>query len=138
MKHYVLDACALLAVFNKEDGGELVRDIIEQAKTDDATSVRMNIINLLEVYYGLYREYGKEVADNIMYKIKTSPIEIIETITEDVFGEAGRLKASYKISMADSIALAEASVSDGSLVTSDHHEFDVVEMAENISLYWFR
>ena len=39
MSKYVLDACALLAVLNKEDGGESVKEIIEQAK-DDSTEVR--------------------------------------------------------------------------------------------------
>jgi hypothetical protein len=36
------------------------------------------------------------------------------------------------------VALAEASVSGGSLVTSDHHEFDPVQKAEDISFVWIR
>lgn len=48
------------------------------------------------------------------------------------------MKAVYKISLADSIALAQASVLGGSLVTSDHHEFGVIESRENMKLFWFR
>ena len=53
--------------------------------------------------------------------------------------EAGRLKACYRISIADSVALAEASVSWGRLLTADHHEFDAVEKKEgNIGFCWIR
>lgn len=138
MSVYILDACALLAVLNGENGAEPVKDIIEQAKTD-SVKVSMSIINLLEVYYGVLRECGKEIADSIILKVKASAIEIIETISADVFKEAGRLKASYRISIADSIALAEASVSGCSLLTSDHHEFDMVEQSESgIKFHWIR
>ena len=137
MIRYVLDACALIAVLNKEDGADSVREIIEQAEIG-AVKVSMNIINLLEVYYGLYREYGKEVADNILLEVEANPIEVMDTISEDVLKEAGRLKASYKMSVADSMAVAEASVSNRILVTSDHHELKAVETSENIKFHWFR
>ena len=52
--------------------------------------------------------------------------------------EAGRLKATYRISLADSIALAEASVSGGILLTADHHELELVEKNENIVFHWIR
>jgi hypothetical protein len=48
------------------------------------------------------------------------------------------LKTSYKISLADSVAFAEASIYGGSLVTADHHEFDSVEKGENINFVWIR
>jgi len=58
--------------------------------------VVMHKANLLEVYYDLYRS------------------------------QAGRLKASYKISFADSFALAQALVSGDELLTADHHEFEPI------------
>ena len=48
------------------------------------------------------------------------------------------LKATYKVSLADSIALAEAVISNGLLMTSGHHEFDAIESAEDIKFYWIR
>jgi len=48
------------------------------------------------------------------------------------------LKSTYRISLADSLALAESSLSGAMLITSDHHEFDVIEAAENINFNWFR
>jgi len=137
MSKYIFDACALIAVLNKEDGAEVVRDLIDKAN-DNSVSISMNIVNLLEVYYGIRRELGQDLADKVLSSVKSNSIEIIETITEDIFIEAGRLKSTYRISLADSLALAEASLSGAILITSDHHEFDVIEAAENIKFNWFR
>jgi predicted nucleic acid-binding protein len=65
------------------------------------------------------------------------PILIKETLTNEVFKEAGKLKAKYKLSIADSIAIAETIISKGSLVTADHHEIETIEIAEKINVTWF-
>ena len=98
----------------------------------------VNIINLLEVYYDDYRIRGKENADKMVEKIKLSPTRIVTEINKDIFEEAGRFKANYRISLADAIALAQTKVSGGILITSDHHEFDVVEAKEAIPILWIR
>ena len=134
---YVLDACALTALFKKEDGVDEVVAIYKKAVAGEIKLV-MNKLNLLETYYDQYRSIGKSVADKSLASVKKSPIVIISEISDAVFAEAGRLKASYRISLADSIALAEASVSDGTLLTADHHELDMVEKKERIKFYWIR
>jgi len=107
-------------------------------KADNGTAkLLMNRINLLEVYYEFYRHKGKEYADDFVKKVKLSIVQICE-FDEAIFEEAGRLKASYKISLADSIALAQALVSGGELLTADHHEFDVIERHEPVRLHWIR
>ncbi|MDR1141248.1 MAG: type II toxin-antitoxin system VapC family toxin [Planctomycetaceae bacterium] len=137
MNGYVLDACALIALLQDEAGADKVAEIINMAYNGDVTIV-MNKLNLLEVYYDAYRLRGKIQADEMLTQLKKQPIVINSEITDDLFIEAGRLKASHKISLADSIALAEASVHDRMLITADHHEFDVVEKNEKISFLWFR
>jgi predicted nucleic acid-binding protein len=134
---YVLDACAMIALLSKEAGAEKVAEVYKKAVSGEAALV-MHKLNLLEVYYGIFREYGKEDADKFLEKIRQSPIAIDHEITDGIFAEAGRLKASYKMSLADSIALAEASVSGGAILTADHHEFDVVEKNEKIRFQWIR
>ena len=136
-KHFVLDACALIALLQNEEGDKVVDEIIEKAQ-EQTISVSMNKFNLLEVYYGTYRRYGKEQADTTLQNMAYFPIKIISEIANDVFKEAGRLKGTYKISIADSIALAEASVSGGALLTCDHHEMDIIEKSENIKFLWIR
>ena len=134
---YIMDACALIAFLRDEDGAEAVTGILKSA-VDGTAEIRMNSINLLEVYYDIYRGVGKAKAVEELAMIKKLPMAIQPTLSDEVFEEAGRLKASYKISLADAVALAEASVSGGALLTSDHHEFDVVEQQENIMFHWIR
>lgn len=134
---YVLDACAVLAVLGRELGADKVVEIYKKAASGETTLI-MNKINLLEVYYDIYRAYDKEQADKFLKEVKQSPIGINHEITDEIFVEAGRLKASYKISLADSIALAQASTSDGVLMTADHHEFDIIEKNEKIHFMWIR
>jgi predicted nucleic acid-binding protein len=98
----------------------------------------MNKINFLEVYYKIYRVCGKTEADILLETMELIPITIKDTLTNEVFKEAGRLKSKYKISLADSIAIAESVVSGGSLVTADHHEIEPIEIAEKIDVTWFR
>lgn len=59
---YIMDACALIAFLCDEQGAEAVTSVLEYAKTGKA-EIRMNIINLLEVYYDIYRTVGKTKAD---------------------------------------------------------------------------
>jgi predicted nucleic acid-binding protein len=119
-----------------EAGADTVASIYEKAGRGEAL-LAINKVNLLEVYYGFYRDQGKAYADNILSNVKQSVVTVGE-FTDDVFAAAGRLKAAYKISLADSIALAEALISGGTLLTADHHEFDAVEGNENIKFLWIR
>ena len=48
MIHYVLDACALVAMMKGEDGAKEVDDLFQQAVRGNAL-LSMSIINLLEV-----------------------------------------------------------------------------------------
>ena len=134
---YVLDACAMLAVLSNEPGASIVEDIYEKAAAGKAV-LAMNKLNLLEVYYDLFRTYGKERADKILDEIKRLPIQIYHDISDEVFAIAGRLKASYKISLADSIALAQTIATCGELLTADHHEFGAIDGHENIRFHWIR
>jgi len=133
---YVLDACALVALLKNENGADNVAVAYKQAEDGEAQII-MNRINLLEVYYGFYRENGKEYADKIMDGVSKSIVSISE-FDKGLFNEAGRLKASYRISLADSIALAQTIVFDGELLTTDHHEFDAIEGVEPIRFHWIR
>ena len=136
-KIYVLDACSIIALLMNEDGADVVDNILVQAREKTCT-IYMNKLNLLEVYYGFYRSDGQKEAEKHIDSIKASSITIIDELTDNVFAQAGRLKASYKISFADSIVLAEGITKGAIVVSSDHHEFDIIEQSENIKFLWIR
>jgi PIN domain nuclease of toxin-antitoxin system len=52
--------------------------------------------------------------------------------------EAAHYKNTYKVSLADSIALGLARLHKAHLVTSDHHEFDPIEAAADAKFLWIR
>jgi len=134
---FILDACALIALLAGENGAENVKRIIQDAINGDI-AVKMNQINLLEVYYKVCNVYNQDEANKAMKKIKEFPIEIIIGLKEDVFNEAGRIKSKYKIPLGDSIAVAECIISKGTLVTSDHNDFEKIEKKEKLKINWFR
>ena len=134
---FVLDACALLAIINNEHGADRVEDVLREA-INGHSEVYMNKINIYEVYYGIYRVEGQTKADAIYDLIQKQPINIIDILGDDVFREAAKLKSKYKMSLADSIALGEAVVRNATILSSDHHEFDVVERQESINFDWIR
>lgn len=136
-KVYVLDACALIAFINGEPGAAKVKTILTEALAGN-NEVYMNKFNAYEVYYGFYKDEGKQKADEIYGMILKLPISIIDTFEDNVFSEAARLKTRYGISIADSIALGESVVRDAFFATSNHHELDIVEQQEQIKFFWIR
>ena len=136
-KIYVLDACAVIAALSNEDGADKVEVAYKEVASGNAKII-VNIVNLLEVYYDDYRVHGKKSADKMVESIMASPTIIVSEINKDIFKEAGRLKATYKISLADAFVLAQTKVVGGVLLTSDHHEFDIVEANESIKFLWIR
>jgi len=134
---FVLDACALLAIINNEQGADRVEAVLREA-INGHSEVYMNKINIYEVYYGIYRVEGQAKADAIYDLIQKQPINIIDILGDDVFREAAKLKSKYKMSLADSIALGEAVVRNAKILSSDHHEFDEVERQESINFDWIR
>lgn len=137
MEAFVLDACSLIAFLNDEEGAGKVEDLLRKAK-EEKVKLYMNKVNILEIYYGIYRDDGEEAADEILSKIPELPIVIIDNLSDAVLRESSRLKAGYSISLADSIAIGEANVRNAQLVTADHHEFDPLEEKGEAKFYWIR
>jgi PIN domain nuclease of toxin-antitoxin system len=135
-KIFVLDACALIALVKNEEGASIVADAYKNAN-NGSVGLYMNRINLFEVYYGFYRDKGKEYALDIMKQVEASSVFISE-FDRDILLEAGRLKATYKFSLADSIVIAQTILLKGSILTADHHEFDIIEGKENLIFNWIR
>ena len=139
MTSYVLDACAMIAVINREEGAEVVDNLFQQAFKGEI-NLYMSIINLLEVNYGFIRDIGITKTQEIMKRIDDTPLEVISTISQQTYNEAARIKGTHhKLSLADSVGLAAAAELDGIFVTSDHHEFEaIVEKETSLKFFWFR
>jgi predicted nucleic acid-binding protein len=134
---YVLDACALIALLNEEEGKDKVKNILKRTIDEKETLVYISAVNLIEVYYCYIRELGKDDALEILKKIYAAPIVVVETIPKAVYLEASRLKGTYSISLADAIGLATAINLKGVFVTGDG-ELTEPETKEHAPIFWFR
>jgi predicted nucleic acid-binding protein len=130
-----LDACALIAFLDKEPAGINVKFLFDRTENEDI-SIRMNIVNLVEVYYGFIQKYGTvKAADEIMQNVDGLPIEVITTISNTVYRETARYKAGYSMSLADAFLCATAKSLSATIVTKDS-EIKPVEQKENLSVLW--
>jgi predicted nucleic acid-binding protein len=130
----VLDACALIAFLNDEPGAEVVASVFETV-----ASVEISVINLLEIAYDALRRTGDtRAAHDVLDAAKHLPLKIHWSIGEEVFQQAARFKADCRIPLADAIALATAGTAGAPLVTSDHHEFDLLQEKTSARFIWIR
>jgi predicted nucleic acid-binding protein len=135
MTKYSLDACALIAFVDNEDGAEIVEGVFNRAAAGEA-AIYMRAINLLEVIYGFRPKKTDAEMTELWQDIRTLPIKIIREISDSIINEAARLKSLYKMSLADSIGLATAVELSAQFVTSDHKELEPIERHEPISFLW--
>jgi predicted nucleic acid-binding protein len=134
--NYILDACALLAVYKREPGWEKVNALTIRAAAGDIL-LYIHMVNLLEVYYGIRREKGPELAQEILDYVDASAIQITDDVSIPLIREAGRFKAAYDMSLADTFVCAAASLLSATVVTADG-ELKPVEVAEPVAFFWFR
>jgi PIN domain nuclease of toxin-antitoxin system len=133
MSRYLLDACALIAFFNKEEGADVVESLFE-----NKAEIFVSIVNVYEVYYDACRTDGEEKAKELLADIEKLPIKIIRNIDKEVIIKAARFKVDFSISLADSIALGLGKELSAKVVTADHYEFDKIEEKKSADFYWIR
>lgn len=130
-KGFILDSYALLAYFQAEQGGGVVRDILKKARAAEA-SVLLSVINLGEIYYIVSRKLGIATARELVEDIKGLPLDLIDADRDRVLA-AAEVKAQHPLSYADAFAVAAALEFSATIVTGDS-EFKAVE--SQISVLW--
>lgn len=123
MKRIVLDASALMTLFEERPGIEKVEEWIELA---DAKEIKlsMSVVNWGEVYYSIWHEYSRSSADEVAQHITRLPIEIVDANLEITRMAAG-IKAETKLPYADCFAAALSKLRKAALATADA-DFDKV------------
>lgn len=135
---YVLDASALIAFLTGEEGCIKVGSLISQAKQDKIV-MYLAAVNLLEVFYDyLKRDDNQEEATEFLNVLYNLPVVIANKIDREWLEQAAELKATFKMSLADSIGLSLAQQQSAFFVTADHHEFDIVESNNEATFCWIR
>lgn len=118
--HHVLDACAMLAYLHGEPGAAAVA-----ASLSDRTVVcSAHAINLAEVFYDFLRNADERTARQAIAVLIADGLRERQDMGRRYWQRVARLKARGRISLADCCCLALTQHLGGTVLTSDHHEFD--------------
>ncbi len=132
LEECVFDTFALIAFFQKEVGGEKIKEALLKAKKRECR-IYLNEINLGEVYYRIWKDQGEEIARQTLNLCGSLPI-IFVPIDREFILKAAELKAKYKISYADAFCLETARRENCPVITGDP-EFTRIP---GIKITWLR
>lgn len=123
---YVLDACAMIAFLRNEEGADVIASLL---LNEDCIA---HAVNLCEVYYDcLLRGDNESTARELIDDLKSLDLAFREDMDDQFWQmvasyKAGIRKASLNIPLADCFVLSLAEREKAIIVTSDHHEFDLI------------
>ncbi len=135
-ERFVFDACALIAYLNDETGADVVEELLERARQNQA-QVYVASVNVYEVFYDCLKR-DEATARQLVEDVYGLPITVVETLGRPLMHAAGWFKVSSRVSLADSVALALAQQLNADLVSSDHHEFDLIKKDGKARFWWIR
>jgi len=136
MATMVLDAHALMVLFNDEPGAEEIEKILIKAESGNP-QLLMSVVNWGEIYYSILRGASQEMADAKAHEIAGMQIELVRVDADDLelVRQAAAFKATRKMSYADCFAAALAKIKNAELITGDR-EFK--QLARDVKIHWLR
>lgn len=121
----VFDAGALIALINLEPGAVVTRRLLRHHKGGCC----IHAVNLLEIYYGFERMKDAAYAERILDLLAKAGVATRGDFDRDFLKDASHLKTLYKMSLADTFAVALARRLGVELISTDHHELDALAVA---------
>jgi predicted nucleic acid-binding protein len=118
----VFDTEALLIFYLGEKGGDQVKMYLERVQGREIEGL-LNIVNLTELYYVLYRKSPK-VAEEKEANLRAYGVKMLPVSDGKLWKEAGKIKGEHAVSLADAFAVATAKVEKAKLVTGRDEEFN--------------
>ena len=131
MKQIVLDASALMTMFESRPGEEKVEETIGLAISGQV-DLLMSVVNWGEVYYSLWRTNGPDLAKKKIAEIAQLPINLVGVDLEQA-RNAAEFTALRKLPYADAFAAALAKEREASILTGDR---DFVRVKDEIDIIW--
>ena len=123
----VFDTEAILAYYLGEQGGEKVLKLLNEVYEERAEGY-INIINLTEFYYILYRK-SPEIAGDKERNLRAYGLKIVPVKDNGLWLEAAKIKGEYAVSLADAFAVAAAKIKKAKLVTGRDLELQKVKVS---------
>jgi len=129
--NFVFDSYALLCFFKKEPGYDKVKALLKKAEQKEV-DIFLSAVNFAEVYYSVYRLFGKEIANKIIGILYTFHISIVDVNIQLTLA-AAKIKANNPIALGDRFAIGLTKLKNASIITGDP-EYKIVE--NEIDIIW--
>jgi predicted nucleic acid-binding protein len=126
MKRIVLDSSALVAHFASEPGGEVVRDLLREARRRKVT-LSISAVNLGEAIYVAARKRGAAGTESLVRWLPQLPLTVSAAEKDDAVA-AANLKIKHHLPYADCFVAALALRLQAAVITSDRHFETVADM----------
>ena len=123
----VFDTEALLAFYLGEPEGKDVERRLTKIMKGEMKGY-LNIINLTELYYILYRR-SPPLAEEKERNLRGYGVKIVPIVDNGLWKEATKIKSEHTLSLADAFAAATAKVEKTKLLTGRDAEFHGVDIS---------
>jgi PIN domain nuclease of toxin-antitoxin system len=120
--NYILDAGSMIAFLDDEPGAEVVEDVL----TEPESTCFAHIFNLAEVYYIYFRRGGMAMAEDAIQSLLDVGIMLRDEHDTAYWKEAAAFKGRHAFALPDAFCLALGRRLGGTVVTTDHAEFDLL------------
>jgi predicted nucleic acid-binding protein len=130
-RRYVLDANALLGLFEDREGtAGKIEHLLEQALRQDLPLL-MSAVNWGEVFYIAWRRHGESKTREAEMRLQELPVAVI-SVDRERASRAGELKQQHSLGYADAFA-AELAIERGAWLVTADPEFSKV--GKSLSVY---
>ena len=116
------DSEPIIAFFLDEQGAKIVSDYLTKIQNKEIAGF-INIVNLSEVYYILYR-LNPSLAEESCRALSQFGLTIIPVEDDDLWRNAAKIKAQHSLSLADAFAVATAEKQKSTLVIGSDKDYD--------------
>ena len=125
-KPYFLDTSAIIAFWADENGADEVETILRSRE-----KIYISFMSYMEGKYMIWKNAGRATAEDFIKHLELLPINRID-ITDKILYLASEIKATNKLSVADSWIIASAIECNAILVNKDP---EFIQVKKRVKLY---
>jgi len=126
---FLLDTSAIFALTDREAGADRVEALLDRAAAGEC-ALHACAASLMEVFYIALQEEGEDEAAQLVGLVKSWPVTWLYP-DEKTFLLAARFKALHRLSFADAVIAAAASLAAATLV---HKDPEFAQLAGEVNL----
>ena len=128
---FVIDACAMLAYLNNEDGSTVIEEVLQKGQRQEA-KVFLTAMDLAEIYHVILKEEGREKAIKVMVLIRNLPLERVG-LDESLLMMAGEIRLQHPLTLGDALVAAVAKSMKAKIITGDR---DFKKLEKELDIIW--